>query len=128
MQCEQWIDIMNEDNYSDPASLPHSLPEATDDARGHVQKVWHDSQEIGRANLVPTVLGALALGFVLGMMVRPRELTLHEKYLEGPLEELKSSIAALSEIAAKKAGDGSEAATDLINSLTEKVKRNFKLF
>ena len=120
---------MNDDNFTEPtSSLPNSLPEAADAARGHVERVWHDSQEVARANFVPTVLGALALGFVLGLMVRPQKLTLQEKYLEGPLEELRKGIATLSEVAARKAGDGGEAATDLINSLTDKVKRNFKLF
>ena len=75
-----------------------------------------------RARIYSATIVALVVGFLLGLLCRRKEETLQEKYLEAPLNDLRKAIGSLSAIASKKAAGGGEAAADLIDTLSEKIR------
>jgi len=104
----------------------------------------HRADMYVRENPVPTVLGALALGFVIGILVRPSEPTPRSRWndakdyagdVEDQLRSLLNSIAKKSKKAYKKSSsavrdaveDAADAARDIdLDDYTDPVQSWFR--
>ncbi len=73
------------------------------------------SREYARANPVPVVLGALALGVALGYviaMTRREEPTFRERYVDDPLNTARDAIYAVLAPVAQRLHEGYDTARD----------------
>ncbi len=97
-------------------------PEATSPSEMVGNAVNEYAPDPMQARIYSAAIVALIIGVVIGLLCRRKEPSLKEKYLEAPLNDLQKAIASLNSIASKKAADGGEAAADLIESLSDKIR------
>jgi len=113
---------MNEPDSPSSSNLPGSAQEAYESVKERAGNTLQDGNECARANVYSIAVVALVVGFLLGLMCRRKDVTLQEKYLEAPLNDLRKAIGTLSNVAAKKAAGGGEVAADMIESLSDKIR------
>lgn len=70
--------------------------DAWDATRDHAGTIYHSGEEAFRRNPVPSLLGALAVGFLFGFIFGSREEeTWQERYVEKPVERSQSALLGL---------------------------------
>jgi ElaB/YqjD/DUF883 family membrane-anchored ribosome-binding protein len=112
---------------SSETDIPKQAEDAWDNAKADITDGICDGEAFMRANPLWTVLGALAVGVALGLLVSHRDKpTPRQRYIDEPLEELQSLARTLSERAARKAGRGSDAAVSALESILKRIKNNLK--
>src|SRR5450432_3604561 len=80
-----------------------------------------------RSNPVLTVLGALAVGVILGCLASHHDKpTPRERYVDEPLEDLRALARSLRERASHEAVRGSDAAAGALDSILKGIKGRLK--
>src|SRR3954470_19434450 len=87
-----------------------NLRNRVSDLQDEATEALHRADMYVRENPVPTVLGALALGFVIGILVRPSEPTPRSRWND----------------AKDYAGDVEDQLRSLLNSIAKKSKKAYK--
>ena len=112
----------------------HESPEPSPNFSSRAEEAWSQTRdcttsalkeggELVRENPLPVVLGALAIGFVLGYLARSnREPTFQERYLDAPLEDLGRTLRALGDKTSNQAERGATVAAGWIHALAERVE------
>ena len=120
------MDTPKVDSHS--ANLSERTQEAWDATKVHTADTLRESGAFVRANPIPVVLGMLAVSFVLGALLMRKETTLQERYVDEPLDNLKSILSDLNARAARQAGRGGDAASDAMHSLAGRIKRGIRFW
>ena len=86
-----------------------------------------DGKALISSNPLWAVLGALALGVILGSLVPHRhKATVLKRYIEEPLDDLQSLARTLCERAARQAGRGSDVTVGAMESILSRIKNSLK--
>ncbi len=89
-----------------------------------VQKVVEQGKNYASSNPVPIIAGALAIGFVLGLLV-PREKETIPSLLDGRIDELKDLLGSLKSKVSSTAEDGYSEVSSAIGEVLQKAKKRF---
>jgi hypothetical protein len=110
---------------SDP---PARTEEAWDATKTRAVRTLHEGETFVKANPVFIVLGGLAIGVLLGILMTRKEPTLRERYVTEPLDNLRGILSDVNARAARETGRGSDAATQAVRSLTGRIKRSLSFW
>lgn len=112
---------------SSESDIPKKAEEAWDNTKAGITESVCDAEVFVRSNPLLTVLGALAVGVVLGCLFSHRDKpTRRERYIDEPLEDLQALARTLREHAVRKASLGSDAAMGAMESLLNRIKSSLK--
>lgn len=78
--------------------------------------------EVVKENPLPFVLGAFALGLVVGLSIPGREPTAREKYLEEPLDDIRRMLGKLSNTLQHQTSSALHGAESRASGLFDSVK------
>ena len=98
------------------------------DALDQAKEALHTADEYVRENPIPTILGALAIGFALGILVRGSEPTPRSKWedlrsrVEDSEDNLRSLLGALAKKSRKAYKKGSSAVRDAVDEAADAAR------
>ncbi|MEO7933010.1 MAG: hypothetical protein ABIT76_07620 [Chthoniobacterales bacterium] len=113
-----------EENQSGASQIADQGREALKQGAERVQKVVEQGKSYAASNPVPIIAGALALGFVLGLLV-PREKEAATSRIDGHIDELKDLLGSLKSRVSSTAEDGYSEVSSAIGDVLKKAKKRF---
>ena len=118
---------MNEPNSPTSPNISARAEEAWSQTRERTTSALREGEGFVRENPLPAVLGAMAIGFVLGYLAHSRrEPTFQERYLDAPLEDLGRTLRALGDKTSRQAEKGADVAAGWIQALADRIEGALK--
>ena len=108
-----------------PASVVEQGQQVLHDGRERVNAALDHSKEYLRANPAPVIAGALALGFIIGLLV-PREQA-ETRAVHNKIDELKDLLGSLGTKVSSSAGDGYSEVSSVLCDVLNKAKKRLHL-
>jgi hypothetical protein len=94
-------------------------------AAENAQGTLDESADFVRANPIPVVLGAFALGVLVAMLLPRRDLSVRQRYLEAPLEELKDLLGTVARKVERSTEEASGQASSAFECAVKKLRSLF---
>ncbi|HEV7866519.1 MAG TPA: hypothetical protein VGO90_02480 [Chthoniobacteraceae bacterium] len=109
---------MNEETITDtPEDFQTTASHAMQDARQTAEQAYARGEAYVRQNPVPVVLGALFVGFLLGMLLgRREEPTFRERYVDEPVNQMRDVLHSIFSPVAEKIHEQYTGAKDAASS------------
>lgn len=106
------------DDVGDPS------PDAWSQASEFTERTLKDGTQFVRRNPGGTLIGALIFGAVIALLMARREPTARERFVEGPLDDLRDLVARLRNDLGEKAGKQYHGSLSGIERALNKARRS----
>jgi len=101
-----------------------SGPDAWSQASEFTERTLKDGTQFVRRNPGGTLIGALIAGALIALLISRREPTARERFVEGPLDDLRDLVARLRNDLGEKAGKQYHGSLSGIERALNKVRRS----
>ncbi len=94
----------------------------TQEIKDHGQDLVRQTENYVRANPVPALLGAVAVGFAIGLAVRSIETERQAEPLRDALNDIRSALKPLAKKTRKAYAESSDSVREAVETAMERVK------
>lgn len=94
----------------------------TEDLKEQGQDLFRQTENYVRANPIPALLGAVAVGFAIGLISRSLETTREPEPIRDALNEIRAMLKPIAKKTRKAYAESSDAVRDAVEQAVERAK------